>query len=162
MMMKTHKGPQILLIDDDTATVMALSEALRDRFRDLVLSTASSAEMAMPLLSSESWDVIICDVLMPGLSGLAVLREAGRVASSTPVILVTAGAFDKEEAALYGGAYAFIEKPVDVDHLISVIKAAFERKRLDREVSERNRRSMLNLRMKSVLETFTGTRPDRH
>jgi DNA-binding NtrC family response regulator len=157
---KAHTPARILLVDDDAATVLAISEALRDRLRDIVLVTATSAETAIPLLS-ESCDVVICDVLMPGSSGLAVLKEVRRVTPSTPVILMTAGAFDKEESALFGGAYAFIEKPIGVDHLVSVIKAALERRELDQEVTERNRRSILNLRMKSMVDAFASP-PVKH
>jgi DNA-binding NtrC family response regulator len=150
---KRHLPARILLVDDDAATVLAVSEALRDRLSDVAVVTATSAETAIPLLS-ESCDIVICDILMPGSSGLAVLKEARRVTPSTPVILMTAGAFDKEEAALFGGAYAFIEKPVGVDHLVSVIKAALERRELDQQVTESNRRSILNLQMKSVVGAF--------
>jgi DNA-binding NtrC family response regulator len=153
-----HTSARILLVDDDAATVLALSEALRDRLPDVALVTATSAESAIPLLS-ESCDVVICDVVMPGSNGLAVLKEARRITPSTPVILMTAGAFEKEESALYGGAYAFIEKPVDVDHLLSVIKAALERRELDQQVTERNRRSILNLRMKSIVDAFASYHP---
>ena len=153
---KRHRPVRILLVDDDAATVLAVSEALRDRLRDeIVVLTATSAETAIPLISA-SCDIVISDILMPGLSGLAVLKEVRRVTPSTPVILMTAGAFDKEEAALYGGAYAFIEKPVGVDHLVSVIKAALERRALDHEVTESNRRSILNLQMKSVVDAFAS------
>jgi DNA-binding NtrC family response regulator len=78
------------------------------------------------------------------MDGLAVLQAARWLQPEVPVILVTGCAEDRKEAALYGGAYAFFQKPVDVDRFLSTIQAAL-RTDLEHRFYERNQASFLNL-----------------
>jgi DNA-binding NtrC family response regulator len=140
-----RRTPQILLVDDDPATLLALPETLRLRLGNVVTDTANSADSAVKLLSSTSYDVIVSDIIMPGADGMTVLKEAQRLHPGARVILMTGRGSVREEAALYGGAYAFLEKPLDVDQFISVVRAALCRTELDRRVRQRNQASFLNL-----------------
>jgi two-component system, NtrC family, C4-dicarboxylate transport response regulator DctD len=140
-----RRTPQILLVDDDPATLLALPETLRLRLGSVVTDTANSADSAVKLLSSTSYDVIVSDIVMPGADGMTVLKEARRLHPDVRVILMTGQGSAQEEAALYGGAYAFLEKPLDVDRFISVVRAALCRTELERRVRERNQASFLNL-----------------
>jgi DNA-binding NtrC family response regulator len=140
----------ILLVDDDTATLMALSEMLRLRLGDVAVETAVSADAGIERIRAIIHSVIICDVVMPGADGLILLREAQRLRPEVPVILMTAGGIDREASALYSGAYAFLEKPLDIDHFVSVVRAALEQGDLTRRVRERNQNSIVNLQMKTI------------
>jgi DNA-binding NtrC family response regulator len=137
--------PRILLVDDDPATVLALSETLRIGLGEVIIDPGSYAPAAIRLLSSTTYNLIISDVVMPSADGLAVLQAAQWLQPQVPVILVTGIDMEREEAALYGGAYAFLEKPLDVDRFISVVRAALVRPDLERRVRERNQASFLNL-----------------
>jgi two-component system C4-dicarboxylate transport response regulator DctD len=143
--MERRRTPQILLVDDDPMTLLALSETLRLRLGNVVIHAATSADSAIKLLSSTTYNVIVSDVLMPGADGLSVLKEAQRLHPQVPVIVVTGLDVEREEAALYGGAYAFLEKPLTVDRFSSVVCAALGRTELERRVRQRNQASFLNL-----------------
>jgi DNA-binding NtrC family response regulator len=148
------------LVDDDRATLRALSETLRLRLGDVGTDMATSAASALRLLNSTRYDVIVSDVIMPGADGMTVLKELQRLHPDVPVILMTGRGLEREEPALYGGAYAFLEKPLDVDRFISVVRAALSRTDLERRVRERNQASLLNL-MDSVEDPFQQPSPRR-
>jgi DNA-binding NtrC family response regulator len=143
--MERRRIPRILLVDDDPATVLALSETLRQGLGEVIIDPGNYAPAAIRLLSSTTYNLIISDVVMPSADGLAVLQAAQWLQPQVPVILVTGIDMEREEAALYGGAYAFLEKPLDVDRFISVVRAALCRTDLERRVHARNQASFLNL-----------------
>ena len=138
--------PKILLVDDDEATLLALSDALRLRLRDAVVDTAVSCDLAIEQLQSHSYDAVISDIVMPGHDGLTFLKHVQQLRPEMPVILVT-GHPGHEEAALYGGAYALLDKPLNMSQFISVVRAALDRSYLQRRVRERNQASLSNLRI---------------
>jgi DNA-binding NtrC family response regulator len=141
-----HRPPQILLVDDDEAALLALSDGLRLRFHEAVIGTARTTDAAIELLRSHEYGVIISDIVMPGRDGLAFFKEAQQLRPEVPVILVT-GHPDLEEAALYAGAYAFLDKPFTISRLISIVRAALERSHLQRRVREPIEASPSNLHM---------------
>jgi DNA-binding NtrC family response regulator len=123
--------PTILLIDDDPASLLALSEALRLRLGEVTVHTVDSAEDGLSLMSSTDYDVIISDVVMPSMNGLAFLKEARRRQPAVQVILITAGDIQLEQEALALGAHTFVAKPLDVDRFIPVVAGALEQARRD-------------------------------
>lgn len=137
--------PRILLVEDDPATLLALSATLRQGLGEVIIDPGRYAPAAIRSLSSTTYNVIISDVVMPSADGLAVLQAAQWLQPQVPVILVTGVDREREEAALYGGAYAFLEKPLDVDRFISVVRAALVESDLVRRVRARNQASFLNL-----------------
>ena len=115
-----------ILIVDDEADV---AELFRQRFRrearrgTYVLHFANSGEEALAKLTDHiepQLIVILSDINMPGMDGLALLREVKRVRPDLPVIMVTAyGDDDRRQRAAEYGAAEFITKPVDFDVLKS-------------------------------------------
>lgn len=113
-----------ILVVDDEADV---AELFRQRFRremrqgTYVLHFALSAEEALERLKSEiepQLIVILSDINMPGMDGLALLREIKKQQPSLPVMMVTAyGDDERRRCAEEYGAAEFITKPVDFDHL---------------------------------------------
>ena len=146
----------ILIVDDDTATLLALTETLRLRLDSVTIETAESANAAIDRIHTTLHSVIVCDVVMPGADGLILLKEAQRLRPEVPVILMTAGAIDHEASALYSGAYAFLEKPLNIDHFISVVSAALGHSDLTRRLRERNQNSIVNLQMKALRSSLPG------
>jgi DNA-binding NtrC family response regulator len=116
----------ILLIDDDPASLLALSEALRLRLGNVSVDTVDSAEDALVAMTKKDYHLIISDVIMPAMNGLAFLTEARRRQPHLQVILITAGDIQVEPEAMALGAHTFVAKPLDVDRFIPVVAAALE------------------------------------
>jgi DNA-binding NtrC family response regulator len=141
---RESRTPRLLVVDDDQATLLALSEALRLRLGNVAIETATSSECAIAKMSCDPYDLVICDIVMPGTDGLVFLKESRRLYPETPVILVT-GRPGSEEATQFSGAFAFFEKPLEIRGFVDVVRAALERTELQRRVRERNQSSVLNL-----------------
>jgi DNA-binding NtrC family response regulator len=127
---RSHK---ILVVDDDPEMCALLSEVLGEEGFS-VLSISESFE-AFKILKKEEFDVIITDLKMKGLKGLDLLEEAKKVASLTPVIIITAfGTIESAIQAMKMGAYDYITKPFPMEELILTVKKALENRLLKKEV----------------------------
>jgi two-component system, sensor histidine kinase and response regulator len=136
---------RVLLIDDDRAGLDALSEALRSRLDDATVDTACDSHAALDLLREWEYNVVISDIRMPGMDGLALLNQVRERWPDVPVIVMTAMGWSPEAQALYDGAFAFLEKPIDVERLISLIQAARAKAELRKRVNVANRASLAQL-----------------
>jgi DNA-binding NtrC family response regulator len=116
---------EILLVDDDRALLDALSKALRLRLRDVEIDTCSTAGHALERILQTDYDVIISDLKMPGIEGLALLGLVRKLRPETPFILIT-GDHQRASAtsAQVTGAFQVLPKPVDRDTLIQVVQRA--------------------------------------
>jgi two-component system phosphate regulon sensor histidine kinase PhoR len=129
----------ILIVDDDPALLDALPQALWLRLQGLKIDTCDSGLAALEKIKEIDYDAIVTDIKMPGLDGLALLREIKKIRPSTPTLLITGhGERELTVEALRGGAYDFIQKPIERDYLLAALTRAFEKRRLDREVEEQN------------------------
>jgi two-component system C4-dicarboxylate transport response regulator DctD len=135
----------LLLIDDDPAGLLALSEMLQRRLDDVVVETALNVPAALDLLRERDYHVVVSDVRMAGLDGFALLNQVRERWPEVPVILVTAAGRHREQEAFREGAYLFIEKPVDIEQLVPTIRAAIERSAMLYRVKELNRESRRHL-----------------
>ena len=130
---------RILIVDDDPALLEALPQALWLRMEGLQIDTCDSGTAALEKIEQTDYDAIVTDIKMPGLDGLALLREIAKIRPSTPTLLITGhGERELTVEALRGGAYDFIQKPIERDYLVAALTRAFERRRLAREVEEQN------------------------
>jgi signal transduction histidine kinase len=130
---------RILLVDDDVALLEALPEALRLRMNGIGIDTSETAADALQRLRAVDYDAIVTDIKMPGMDGLALLREIQKVRPSTPTLLITGhGEHDLAVQALRGGAYDFVAKPIDRDYFVASLERAIQVRQLDREI-ERQR-----------------------
>lgn len=127
---------QVLLIDDEIMFVQSLTKVLKKR--GMGVRAAHDGPAALELLSTEEPDVIVLDLRMPGMDGLAVLNEIRRRDTLTPVILLTGYIdIDRVTQALDKGAAEVLLKPCPIDTLISAIENACEFKDISREVTEK-------------------------
>jgi len=128
---------RILLVDDDTALLDALPEALRLRMNGIQIDTSETAVDALERIKQTDYDAIVSDVKMPGMDGLALLHEIRELRPSTPTLMIT-GHGERELAvqALRGGAYDFVQKPIDRDYFIASLERAIQRRVLVRQVEE--------------------------
>lgn len=114
-------GAKLLLVDDEREFVHTLSERLL--MREIGSAVVYDGEQALAYIEEENPPVIILDLKMPGIDGIEVLR---RVKSSHPdinvIILSGHGSKEDEKKCLELGAVAYLQKPVDIDNLTSLLK----------------------------------------
>lgn len=133
------RSVKVLVVDDDAATAEVLRSGVQ-------LMPACACEIALSgpegikALSRESFDVVVSDVRMPGMSGFELLEFVRRGDPSLPVILVTAnGEMQEAVEAAKQGAFDYMVKPVDFDVLSTTIqRAVVERDVGERDVVERD------------------------
>ena len=117
---------RILVIDDEDVIRMLVVEILESAGYDV--TSAESAEVALSLLEDADFDLVVSDVIMPGLSGLELLEAVRARRASLPVILVTgAGTYDTLSQALTRGAAGLVTKPFAHSDLQSAVAHALER-----------------------------------
>jgi DNA-binding response OmpR family regulator len=122
MIVETRK--RILVVDDEQAILRILSIKLKVSGYDVI--TAPGGREALNLVESASPDIMVLDVIMPGINGFEVLRKL-RVKSELPVIVFSAKPENTQEA-LNLGANDFIAKPFNVDELVKRIKMLLDHK----------------------------------
>jgi DNA-binding NtrC family response regulator len=121
----------ILVVDDD-ADIRAV---LRDRLDSLNYQVfeASCGRDALELLETQVVQMVLLDVVMPDMDGLAVLREIRKRGLDVTVLMITAyGTIEQAVQAMKHGAYDFIPKPFEPDHIALIVGKALERETLKR------------------------------
>ena len=121
--------PRILIVDDEPDMVDNCARILRRAgYRCL---TAVDPQRAATLLESERPDLLLTDLKMPGLDGLALLRRAKELDPALPVVVVTAFAtIESAVAAIKDGAFDYLPKNFSVDQLTLVVERALRQRRL--------------------------------
>ncbi len=126
------KVPRILVVDDEPSMRNFLDIMLKDEGYDVDL--AVDGEEALSLADSKIYDLVITDIMMPGIDGTEVLKGVKEVNSETMVIMITAYASTESAVeAMKEGAYDYILKPFNVDEIKVIIRNALEKGRLERE-----------------------------
>jgi DNA-binding NtrC family response regulator len=122
----------VLLVEDKNELRAMLRKAL-ERF-GYAVEEAPDGSAAIEKARSRRYQLILSDLKLPGHSGIDVLREAKRAEPTMPVILVTAyGSVEAAVTAMKEGAYDFVQKPVDLDHLKLLLQRAAREQELLRE-----------------------------
>jgi two-component system response regulator AtoC len=125
---------KILVVDDEKMIRWSLSEALRGWGYQPV--EADTAAAALASFDAEAPAAVLLDINLPDGSGLDVLRQIRRRQSDAIVIMITANVLvDETIAALRGGAYDFIGKPINLEELQVAIRNGIEASRLRKEIS---------------------------
>lgn len=115
--------PSILIVEDENATAWALAESLREDGHDTI--TVSSAEDALEALSEGAPDVVITDLRLPGMSGVALVRRLRGGRHPIPVIVVTAfGSSETLQELTECGVHAVFAKPFRVDQVRRSVRDA--------------------------------------
>jgi signal transduction histidine kinase len=128
-------NPHILIVDDDPALLQALPHTLALRISGVQADTSASAQGALELIEAHDYDVIISDIKMPGMDGLALLAQIQALRPETPTLLITGhGEHQLAIQALRGGAYDYIQKPLDRDDLVASLQRALQTHQLRRQV----------------------------
>ena len=114
---------KVLLVDDEEDLVRTMAE--RMEMRDLGSDVAFNGQQALNMVEDEMPDVMVLDLRMPGIDGMEVLRRVKEAYPQIAVIIMTGHGSDKdEEEARRLGAFDYLRKPVDINHLMEVVKNA--------------------------------------
>ena len=123
---------KVLLVDDEREFVQTLSERLVTC--DIGAEVCYDAETALDLINEEEPEVMILDLRMPGVDGFEVLKKVKAARPNVEVIILTAhGSRREEERCMKLGAFAFLQKPVDIQVLNETLRKAKEKIRLESE-----------------------------
>jgi len=137
------ESAKILVVDDDPDIVAVLDELLRKEGHQV--TTCAAGADAIAAGRDEAFDVVVVDIRLPDVDGLAVLRAYQETSPDAAVIVTTAfGTVETAIEAIKTGAYDYIPKPFKLDEVRIVVRRALERKRLLQE----NRRYRQELRGK--------------
>ena len=129
----TSTAEKILVVDDE-ANMLALCESVL-RKEGYVVVCAASAEEALTQLETDSVDLLIADLRLPGMDGLELVQRVKTQQPGLPYLLLTGhGTIQSAVAAMKDGAADYLTKPVDVEELKVVVKKTLEMRRLTREV----------------------------
>jgi two-component system response regulator PilR (NtrC family) len=123
---------RILIVDDEEVLRDVLEAVLRREGFDVLL--ASSGEEALNLLDSDEVDLVILDIMLPGISGIDTLRSIRIANPNLPVIVITAfSSIDGAIEAMKHGAFHYIPKPFKNEEVVLTVNKALEQRRLTRE-----------------------------
>ena len=127
---------RVLLVDDEEEFVSALSERLM--LRGIEVDSALNGEEALASLKEKEFEVVILDVMMPGLGGLEVLRQIKSTHPNTQVILLTGHGSTREGIeGMRLGAFDYLIKPVDIEEMLEKMKGAANTVGTDRSHGEK-------------------------
>ena len=134
------KRRRVLIVDDDKNTRDGLERALR---REYDVTAVENAESALVLLAEErSFDIMLSDVRMPGMDGLTLLQRAlARQPGLIGILLTAYGNVEMAVDAMKRGAFDFLMKPVNLDHLDLLLKRAVRSSEMENE-NEQLRRQL--------------------
>jgi DNA-binding NtrC family response regulator len=121
------KGSKILLVDDEVVFTTNMGKLLTNR--GYKVTAANSGDAAIQALEKENYDVVVLDLKMPGMDGLATLKEIKKLGLFTETLILTGhGSIDTALEAIKIGAYDYLTKPCEIDDLVGKIEGAWNKK----------------------------------
>ena len=115
---------RVLLVDDEREFVQTLSERLQ--MRDMGSAVAYDGESALTLVEEDEPEVIIIDLKMPDIDGIEVLKKVKKQRPEIEVVVLTGHGSEKDrQLCMALGAFDYLQKPVDINHLSQVLKKAY-------------------------------------
>ena len=149
--------PHVLIVDDDDILLRALPETLLLRLEGVAVDTCDSAPSALRQIAAKDYDAIVADIKMPGMDGLALLTEIRALRPETPTVLITGhGHDDLAVLALRGGAYDFIQKPIEREYFVASLRRAIEAREYRRHLHEKQEMLARHAReLESIVEERT-------
>ena len=119
----TDSGLNVWVVDDDQSVRWVLEKALRQA--GMEARSFERAEHLLEAIEHDEPDVLITDVRMPGMSGLALLDRLQSRCPKLPIIVITAHSdLENAVAAYKGGAFEYLPKPFDIDEVVELVKKA--------------------------------------
>lgn len=122
----------ILIVDDERGVRQSFNMVLKEQYR---LFFAENGAAALDIFKQKHVDLVLLDILLPDLDGLVLLKELKESEPQTEIVMVSAlKEISSAVRAMKLGAFDYITKPFEVDELLSVVKRALERKKLQKEI----------------------------
>jgi len=129
---QTVNHSRILIVDDDEGTRETLEVILEDNYD---VACVADGQVALDKLSREAFDLVLLDLIMPGMDGIETLKRIKAYDKQIDVIMVSATDRAREAtAAITSGAYDYITKPFDADAILTAIERALQKRSLEQEV----------------------------
>lgn len=148
---------QVLIVDDDEAHAQAVADSLLKV--NCNCSIAASGERGIAMIESETFDLVVTDLKMGDIDGLAILRKTKEELPEAEVIVLTGhGSINSAVTAMQHGAYTYLTKPLDINELRTAVDKASARLRLIRRNAELRR----SLDEKFGFEGVIGSSPAMH
>lgn len=134
--------PRILVVDDERAIRNILREILE--YEKYMVDEAQNGQEAIEKVQSNDYDLVLCDIKMPGIDGIEVLDKILEQ-GETPVIMISGhGTIDTAVEAIKKGAFDYISKPLDLNRLLVSVRNALDRSRLLTETRNLRKRVLKN------------------
>ncbi len=120
---------RILVIDDERSIRNTLKDILE--YEKYVVELAEDGSKGIEKVKGAEFDVVLCDIKMPGLDGIEVLEHLVEIAPDTPVVMISGhGNIDTAVDSIKKGAFDYIEKPLDLNRLLITIRNAMDKSNL--------------------------------
>ena len=120
---------KILVIDDERSIRNTLKDILE--YEKYEVDLAEDGKKGLEAVKQTEYDIILCDIKMPGMDGIEVLEQLNLIAPDTPVVMISGhGNIDTAVESIKKGAYDFIEKPLDLNRLLITIRNAMDKSTL--------------------------------
>jgi two-component system nitrogen regulation response regulator NtrX len=146
--------PTVLIVDDEAGVRSSLSGVLRDE--GYAVDAVDSGEACLDRLTRAAYDVIVLDIWLPGMDGLATLARIRDRRVDAPVVMISGhGNIESAVRAIKLGAYDFVEKPLSLEKTVLVIGNAVRQRRLEAE--NRALRASVDRRLTMVGESYVMT-----
>ena len=146
---------RILLVDDEIDMLKLLERSILKEI-DCEVETAGRGREALDKINARTFDLVLLDMRMPGIDGMAVLEKIKTVDPWLTVVMMTAyGAIEVAVEAIKKGAYDFITKPFDLEEILRLIGKALEHASLVRE----NLKLRERIDKEDALKKFVGSSP---
>jgi DNA-binding NtrC family response regulator len=146
----------VLIVDDERNTREGLARALKRQYNVLL---ADQGETALETLSHNEVDIVLSDVRMPGMDGIALMKRIlAREPQPICILLTAYGSVETAVEAMKVGAYDFLTKPVNLDHVELLLQRALR----SRDIEEENRNLSAQLDRKFGLENMIGNSAAMH
>src|SRR6185437_2680413 len=138
--------PNILIVDDESGIRDSLTGVLEDE--QYKVQSVGSGEACLETLAGKSFDVVLLDIWLPGIDGLATLERVRELENAPEVIIISGhGTIETAVRATKLGAFDFLEKPLSIEKTLILVKNAVEAKKLRDE----NRELRKQITPKSVI-----------
>ena len=150
-------GAKILLVDDEKVFTKNMSGLLTKRgYRVMAVN---SGEDAVTSVKKEKFDVVVLDIKMPGMDGIATLREIKELGVLAQTLILTGhGSIDTAMEAIKLGAYDYLKKPCEINELVEKIEGAWEKKDVDEKKNMAVKIQKVVESPKSVFKVFPKDR----
>jgi DNA-binding NtrC family response regulator len=142
---------KILIIDDEKSIRLALKDILEDEGYEV--SLAENGKEGLEKATAERFDVIFCDIKMPGMDGIEVLEKMVEEGVESPIVMISGhGDIDTAVKCIKSGAYDFVSKPLDLNRILITVKNACDHK----EVIQENKTLKKKVAASSSVQEIVG------